>query len=249
MIFSTKNKYFLVFLILCTTVNNYAQLKMYGAWGTATTYSQQSQKMINSKNDFSLAGMQSTIGLEYQKKRISFIGALSFFPGTTMIRFSDTAMYGYTGAKVTRFDLGFTYNILKPYKKIVIKPFVMLGLQYAKKTAILWEGYMSVYGDDYYQTISPYSEGYDMTQIVPSLGIRSGVKLSKMFEIGLNIQGVYASKTYQKIIFYYTYRSDPTERRAVFDSKGTGIFSSIYLSLDLSKIENLSTYKRKKTQY
>lgn len=249
MIFLTKTKHFLVFLMLCTTINNYAQVKLYGAWGTATTLSQQSQKMIYSKNDLSLAGMQSTIGLEYQKKRISFITSLSFFPGATAMRLSDTHMIGYIGADITRFDLGCSYNILKSHKKIFLKPFAMIGIQHAKKTADLWREQVRIYGPDYYQTSLPDSEGYDTTQIVPSLGIRTGVKLTKMIDIGLNIQGVYASKTYQKIIFYYTYRNDPTERTAVFDSKGTGIFSSIFLSIDLSKIENLSNYKREKKQY
>jgi len=237
MIYSIKIKFYVLFLlIIVLPCASSAQMQVFGGWGTATGYTQQSQKMIYSKNDLSLSSMQNYFGLEYQKKRMSFIGAFSFFKGTTMMRISRDHRDGYNGADVTRFDLGCTYNILKMHKKIFIKPFVMLGVQYSKETAVLWGEAVRIFGPDYYQAEIPYSEGYDTTQIVPSLGVRTGVKLYKRLSIGLNIQGVYAFKTYQKIFFNYTYKNDPTVRTAVFDSRGTGLFSTLFLSFDVSNL-------------
>jgi len=229
-------KFYLIVIVLTNTMISYGQVKIYGGWGTATGYTQQSRKMIYSKNDLSLSGMQSHFGLEYQKNRLSYLGSISFYPGTTTMRLSNIYGSGYTGADITRFDLGCAYNVLKKHKKIYIKPFVMIGIQHSKKTFDLWREQVRIYGPDYYQTSLPDSEGYDITQIVPSLGVRAGIKISKRLDVGLNIQGVYAFKTYQKIIFYYTYKDDPTERTAVFDSRGTGIFSSVFLSFDISHL-------------
>jgi hypothetical protein len=235
--YSIKIKFYLLFIVIANSIsNNYGQVKMYGGWGTATGYTQQSLKMIHSKNDLSLSGMQSHFGLEFQKKRMSFLGSFSFYPGTTIMRISDIHREGYTGANITRFDLGCAYNILSNQKKIFIKPFLMIGLQNSKKTADLFRQAVRIFGPDYYQTRLPDSEGNNITQIVPSLGVRMGIKISKRVDIGLNIQGVYAFKTYQKIIFYYTYRNDSTERRAVFDSRGSGVFSSIFLSFNISNL-------------
>jgi len=237
MISSIKIKFHILFLILQSALmSTYAQTKVYGGLGTATVYTQQSQKMIASKNDLSLAGMQWHIGIEHQKKRSSFMGSFSFYSGLTMIRVSDTYREGFYGSTITRFDLGYTYNILKINRKIFIKPFVMLGIQQSKKTNDFL-GYRTeiLRGSNYFQIATPSLEVFKTTQIIPSLGVRAGIKISKKVAIGLNIQGVYAFKTYQKIIFEYTYKDDPTPRKAVFDSKGTGLFSSIFVSFDIPK--------------
>ncbi len=208
---------------------------IYVGYGTATLLTNQSVRLLNAKNDFSLSDMQRVIGFEYRHKQMCYLFSLSAFNAGTTMRLSSIHKNGFAGSHVRRVDIGVGYNLFKPHKKLFIKPFVMLGLQTSRRFGDIASGYLKVMGPDYFE-INATSEGIDMKQLVPSLGVRMGVKIKKQIQVGLCFQGVYGFKTFQRIFFDYTYKDDPfTERRAVFDTRGTGLYSSLFIGIDLWK--------------
>ncbi len=222
-------------LLLLITYYGHAQTLFVG-YGTATLLTNQSERLVNSKDNFSLSSMQYIIGFEYKHKRLSFLGSLSAFDASTLMRINKYHREGFAGIHVRRTDIGVGYRLLKPTKKLFLKPFVMIGIQETRYFGDLWGEQVRINGPDYFINKIPTSEGYNISQVVPSAGVRFGVKIKKRVQVGLCFQGVYGFRTFQRINFYYTYKGDPnTPRRAVFESRGTGLFSSLFLGVDLWK--------------
>lgn len=111
------------------------------------------------------------------------------------------------------------------------------GLQFAKYEADIWGEQVHIYGPDYYQTAYPTSQGRSNFQVVPGLGLRMGIKFLRRMEFGVCIQGVYGYKKFQELTFKYTYRDELNERTAIFESNGTGLYSSLFLGVNLKKLE------------
>ncbi len=228
--------YVTLFLITIKT-NCISQVKFNIGWGSVTAYTQQSVKLINGKNDLSFSGPQWVFGIEYQRKRISFFGSYSQYDGATTMRISRISKIGFMGSALRRYDIGINYNLLKPHKRFFVKPILAIGLQKSQYRSDLWGEQLNINGPEYYQNKPATSEHSEFTQLVPSLGIQGGIKIAKRIEVGLRMQAVYGFRTYQKITLHYTYKDDPlTDRVAIFDSRGTGIFSSLYLAINLSKL-------------
>ena len=230
-------KLILAYLILFTfSVQRSQSQTLFLGWGPVHSHTKQTQRLVNGKDAWSYGYTQIPIGVEYPLNRFSALLSLSTFNVLTDMRVGYRYYAGYAGTKITRVDLGVTYNIFKPNKLLFIKPFMAIGLQFAKYQADIWGEQVRVYGPDYFQTDYPTSHGHSNFQVVPSLGIKMGIKFLKRMEFGVCIQGVYGYKQFQELTFKYTYKDDPlTERVAKFVSNGTGLYSSFFLGVNFKK--------------
>jgi hypothetical protein len=173
-----------------------------------------------------------------RNKKYSFIASYSRFNGCTLIYFEPEGWIGTDGTpvmaygmcggvKIHRFDVGVFYNVLHKRRKFYLKPGISLGLQISKKTgAEFWDSGEPVNGPHYFQLEPMRAEPMNTTQIVPSLGFRTGFVFWKRLDIGMGFQGVYAFRPYQKMYLKYQYKGvvQPT---AEYESTGTGLFVTL----------------------
>lgn len=61
---------------------------------------------MNSKDAFFYGYTQKVIGFEYPYKNFSGLFSISNYPASTLIRVNADYLVGFTGAKITRVDLG-----------------------------------------------------------------------------------------------------------------------------------------------
>jgi hypothetical protein len=170
-----------------------------------------------------------------KNKRYSVILSYARFDGCTSIDFEPggwvttggtiSAIGFCSGLKVHRLDIGVLYNLFKKNKKFYLKPCAILGVQKSNKTA--WEFWPeSINGPNYFELEPMSAEAMNTTQIVPSIGVRTGFVFWKRLDVGLGFQGVYGFKPYQKMYLKYQYKGvvQPT---AEYESTGTGLFVTL----------------------
>lgn len=224
-------------LFVSFTASKSVAQSVFIGWGPVHSHTKQAERLVNGKDAFFYGYTQKLVGFEYPYKNFSGLFSISNYPVSTLIRVKADEYSGYVGTRITRLDLGVSYNVIKPNKLLFIKPFVAAGLQFAKYEADIWGEQVHIYGPDYFQTEYPTSQGRSNFQVVPGLGVRMGIKFLKRMEFGVCIQGVYGYKRFQELTFKYNYRDELTERTAKFESNGTGLYSCFFLGVNLKKRE------------
>ena len=191
-----------------------------------------------------------TVSFSYEHfikhKKYSFVVAYMKFNGCTLIYFEpggwvagggNALAKGFChGVKLHRFDLAYSYLVTKKSKKFYFKPFVGAGLQLSRKTG--WEfglPGLPIDGPHYFELEPMSAEPMNTTQIVPSLGFRTGFVFWKRLDIGLGVQGVYAFKPYQKMYLKYQYKGE-VQPMAEYESTGTGLFVTLGVGYRFAKL-------------
>ncbi|MFZ4474119.1 MAG: hypothetical protein ACOYPR_02935 [Saprospiraceae bacterium] len=196
-------------------------------------------------------GTDNAVSFSYEhfikNKRYSIFSSYIKFNGCTLIYFepngwiarSGTAISGYGfcgGVKIHRFDIGITYNLFKQHKKIFLKPCAFLGIQKSITTGVtFWRDGEPVNGPNYFELEPMNAESRNTTQLVPSIGFRTGFVFWKRLEIGLGFQAVHAFKSYQVQTLNYQYKGvvQPT---AIYKATGTGLFVSLGIGYRFAKL-------------
>lgn len=97
-----------------------------------------------------------------------------------------------------------------------------------------WNNGEPVNGPNYFELEPMSAEPMNTTQIVPSIGFRTGFVFWKRLDIGLGIQGVYAFKPYQKMYLKYQYKG-VVQPMAEYESTGTGLFVTFGIGYRFAK--------------
>jgi hypothetical protein len=231
------NKVIYIFIPFLLNITQ-AQTISIGA-GQAHQLTEQSERLVNGKNVIQYSGIYKLLKLSYPINNYDLILEMSNFKGITgfSIGGANNFTFGFTGTKINKITLGASIHLLKRSKKNYLKPHFLISAQNNKKIADLWGDQININGPDYFQIGTPYSIGKNCNSIVYALGFEIGRRIyNSRFKIGLKIDGTIGTKSYQKIIFNYTYRNEPNiKRRAIFESKGTGIFGLFVLQYDLKR--------------
>lgn len=207
-------------------------------FGPIYTLTNQSVRMINSKEDFQNTDYHFVFSYEqYLKtKKISIIAQFSQYEGHTWIKFNKgsviapdgfpTLGVGYSGVNNSRMDILFSYNLINPCKYFYLKPTLGIGLQTSRGNGSEYGAFERQNGPDYVELEPITASTMNVTQIVPILGIKTGFTVFQNLEIFLSINCLYGFKSFQKMYFKYTYKGvqQPT---AIFEARGTGIYTSI----------------------
>jgi hypothetical protein len=201
--------------------------------------------IVNGESFFENTTYLSGISYEHflPKSKFSIISSYVQFDGYTFIDFQDGGVIsdlgsiigatGFNGTKISKFELGTSYNLIKAKKKFYFSPFLLMGIQITKKNG--FEIYdIPANGPDYVQTAPKIAEPLNTTQLTPSLGLKTGFVFWKRLDIGLSVQGVYAAKPYQKLYFDYSYKGVP-QPTGIFSSSGTGLFYTIGIGYRFTK--------------
>lgn len=195
-------------------------------------------------------GTDNSFSLSYEQfiknKKISISATYSKFNGCTLIHFEpggwiagggDGLAKGFChGVKIHRFDLGLSYLLTQKTKKFYLRPFVGAGLQLSRKTGVdFWRDGLPINGPSYFELEPMWAEWKNNTQIVPSLGFRTGFVFWKRLDIGLGFQGVYAFKPYQKLYLRYQYKG-VEQPLAEYETTGTGLFVTLGVGYRFAKL-------------
>jgi hypothetical protein len=203
--------------------------------------------VINGRNGDQ--GTDNSFSFTYEhfikNRKYSIVTSYSKFKGCTLIYFEpggwiagggDAMAKGFCdGVKIHRFDLGFSYLLTKKTEKFYFKPFVGAGLQLSRKTGVdFWRDGLPINGPHYFELEPMRAKPMNTTQIVPSLGFRTGFVFWKRLDIGLGFQGVYAFKPYQKLYLKYQYKG-VVQPMAEYESTGTGLFVTLGIGYRFAK--------------
>jgi len=218
-------------------------------YGTIHTHTNQKVKMVSSEEAFQHTDEQFTITYEHQIKntRFSIFGAYSAFDGHTWIKFREGSVIafggfpilgvGFSGVNITKYEIGGSYSCFNLNKSIFLRPFFSLGIQLSHKNEWeFWNDIQPINGPDYQELQPILIDSYNTTQIVPALGIKTGVMLWKRIELGLTVQGVLGFKSFQNMYFKYSYNGIPQET-AVFEANGTGIYTALSIGYRFVKVK------------
>lgn len=215
-------------------------------YGPIYTVTNQRVKMINGRNDFQNTDDQFILSYEHflRQNKVSFLGILSYFKGHTWIRFPEgsviapdgfpTIGVGYNGVNVYRIDLGAAYNLIDINRNFYLKPLLAIGAQISMTNGYEYGAFERQNGPDYVELEPISATTSNTTQIVPSVGLKTGFVLWKRIDVGLTFQGVMGFKPYQTMYFKYAYKGVPQET-AIFDAKGTGLFCSLNVGYLIKK--------------
>ncbi len=215
--------------LVCQTLNI--------GFGPIYTLTNQSARMINSKEDFQNTDYHFVCSYEQylKSKKLSIIAQFSKYEGHTWIKFSKgsviapdgfpTLGVGYSGVNNSRIDLLFSYNLINYHKYFFLKPTLGIGLQISKENGSEYGAFERQNGPDYVELEPISATTNKVTQIVPLLGFKTGFALFQKLEISLSINGLYGFKSFQKMYFKYAYKGiiQPT---AIFEASGTGLYTS-----------------------
>ncbi|HRO09099.1 MAG TPA: hypothetical protein PK047_09545 [Saprospiraceae bacterium] len=219
--------------ILCNIANTQS---ISIGYGPIFTHTNQKVKMVNSEEDFQNTDDQLLINYEHfiKNTKFSVLGCYSSFNGHTWIKFREgsviapdgfpTIGVGYSGVKISRFELGTYYSIFSK-KAFYLKPLITIGLQLSTPDNTEYGAFERQNGPEYFELEPISAKQFNTTQVVPSLGLKTGITLWKHIDLGLTIQGVLGFKSFQNMYFKYTYKGVPQET-AVFEAKGTGIYTA-----------------------
>jgi hypothetical protein len=208
-------------------------------YGPIYTHTNQKVKMVNSKEDFQNTDDQFDISYEHfiKNSRFSILASYSTFDGYTWIKFREGSVIapdgfpvigdGFSGTTLHRFDFGISYNLIPEKYKFYLKPLILFGIQKSiPKDVEIYSELFKVDGPEYFELEPISAEQFNTTQIVPSIGFKTGVVLWKRIELGLTVQGVLGFKSYQNMYFKYSYKGVPQET-AIFEANGTGVYTAL----------------------
>ncbi|MEO0273387.1 MAG: hypothetical protein ABIM30_09975 [candidate division WOR-3 bacterium] len=205
--------------------------------------------IINGRNGSDGTDNSFSLGYEHflKNKKLSVVCTYSKFNGCTLIYFEPNGWIGRDGTpieasgfchgvKVHRFDVGLSYNLLKHNKKLYFKANTSIGIQMSRKTGVeIWNDAEPVNGPNYFELGPISAEPMNTTQIVPSLGFRTGFVFWKRLDLGLGVQGVYAFRAYQKMYLEYQYKG-VVQPMAEYESTGTGLFVTLGIGYRFAKL-------------
>ncbi|HMT53923.1 MAG TPA: hypothetical protein PKD16_14125 [Saprospiraceae bacterium] len=240
-----KFQIFTFFIVFFYNIVNAQSISI--GFGPVFTHTNQKVKLVNSQEDFQNTDYQFVINYEHFLKntRYSFFGTFSKFDGYTWIKFREgsviapdgfpTLGVGFSGVNITKFELGGVYNCFDLKKWYFFKPFISLGLQFSNINEWeFWADLEPIDGPEYVELEPVLIESNKTTQIVPSIGLKTGVVLWNRIELGLTVQGVLGFKSYQNMYFKYSYKGVPQET-AVFEANGTGIYTALSIGYRFAK--------------
>jgi hypothetical protein len=225
------------FIVILCNIANTQSISI--GYGPIFTHTNQKVKMVNSEEDFQNTDYQFSINYEHfiKNSKFSVLGSYSSFDGHTWIKFREgsviapdgfpTLGVGYSGTSLIRIDFGIACNLISSKYSFFLKPLLLIGLQKStQKEVDIYSEIFEIYGPEYVQNELVSAEQFNTTQIVPSLGFKTGVVLWKRIELGLTVQGVLGFKSFQNMYFKYSYKGVPQET-AVFEANGTGIYTAL----------------------
>ena len=204
--------------------------------------------VVNGRDNFE--NTSTTLSFTYEHflkhKKYSLIASYMEFDGCTLVYFERGGWIagggialakGFCGGvDIHRFDLGFSYLITKSNKKFYFKPVIGAGLQLSRTTGTEFGlSGLPIDGPNYFELEPMSAEVMNTTQIVPSLGFRTGFVFWKRLDIGLGVQGVYAFKPYQKMYLKYQYKGTP-QPMAEYESTGTGLFVTLGIGYRFARL-------------
>lgn len=218
------------------------------AYGPAYTGTKQVVPIVNGvrggayDSDFS-----SSLTYEhfFNQRSISIFGSLNRFKGDTFIFFekggviengNELAAVGFSGVKISRFDIGMTYLLTNRKNKFYFKPFLAGGFQVSKKTGEeIYSEAAPIKGPNYFELEPISAVPLNTIQIVPSVGFRTGIVFWKRLDLGLTFQGVLGHKPYQKMYFKYEYKGVP-QKTGEFEANGTGLYVTLGVGYRFAKL-------------
>ncbi|MBK8622838.1 MAG: hypothetical protein IPN79_14055 [Saprospiraceae bacterium] len=215
-------------------------------YGPIFTHTNQKVKMVNSEEDFQNTDYQFLINYEHfiKNSKFSILGSYSSFDGHTWIKFREgsviapdgypTLGVGYSGVDINRIDLGMSYNLFQNHGKIFFKSFFTIGIQISKSDGSEYGAFERQNGPEYIELEPISAQTFNNSQIIPSIGFKTGIVLWKRIELGLTVQGVLGFKSYQNMYFKYSYKGVPQET-AVFEANGTGIYTALSIGYRIVK--------------
>jgi hypothetical protein len=204
-------------------------------------------QIVNSKTYFDATVLAPYISYEHfiQKKKISFFTSFCKFDGFSYVRFeyggyvdgngNPIDASGFSGIEIRRLDLGVKYNLMKKNRKFYFKPFIGIGLQHSLQKGNEIGNVIPINGPNYFQTEPIIATSLTNTQIVPSIGFRTGFIFWKRLVIDLGFQGVYGHKAYQKLTLKYEYKG-VVQKDGEFESNGTGLFVTLGIGYRFVKL-------------
>jgi hypothetical protein len=232
-----KIHYVLAIIILALSTYSKAQ-SVVVSFGPAFTKTNAKTLVVNGKEDFSNTDYFFLFSYEhFIASRYSLKASYSKYDGCTFINFEEggwiagggiSLAKGFCGGvDIKRFDLGLSYLLTRSDRKFYFRPFAGAGLQLSRTTGVEFGiAGLPIDGPDYFELEPMRAESMNTTQVVPSLGFRTGFLFWKRLDIGLGVQGVYAFKPYQKMYLKYQYKGTP-QPMAEYESTGTGIFVTL----------------------
>jgi hypothetical protein len=238
-------KFTLLLMVFCWK-NIYSQTISIG-YGPIFTHTNQKVKMIDSQEDFQNTDFQFSLNYEQpiKESKYSLVGAFSKFDGHTWIKFREGSVIapdgfpvigdGFSGTSLYRLDFGIDYNLISSKYNFYFKPIILIGWQKSfKKDVEIYSSLFKVDGPEYFELEPINAEQLNTSQLVPSLGFRTGFVAWKRIDLGFTIQGVYGHKSYQNMYFKYAYKGEPQET-AIFEANGTGIYTALSIGYQISK--------------
>lgn len=209
------------------------------AFGPIYTLTNQSTRMVNSCDDFQNTTAQIKMDYEhfFKRSKFSIFSSLSKFEGHTWIKFNKgsviakdgfpTLGVGFNGVDLFRFDFGINYNLFNRLKYYYLKPQMGIGIQKSIRNGDeIYSEIFEINGPDYHELDLITVQTYNSFQLIPIIGLTTGVLLWNKLDINFNFQGAIGFKAFQKMYFKYSYKGTPQET-AIFEGRGTGIYTSI----------------------
>jgi len=238
---------FTFFLIIAASNQAHAQ-SITASFVQVYTHTDAKVPVVNGGDNFENTSTTTMVTYEHflKNSKYSLHTSYSKYDGCTLVYFEPggwIAGGGYAlalgfcgGIKLHRFDLGISYLLTQKNKRFYFKPFVGAGLQRSKKTGWeFWREGLPINGPSYFELEPMSAEPMNTTQIVPSLGFRTGFVFWKRLDIGLGVQGVYAFKPYQKMYLKYQYKGE-VQPMAEYESTGTGLFVTLGVGYRFAKL-------------
>jgi hypothetical protein len=240
-------KYISLFVALFWSTNIKSQ-SIHLAFGPVFTKTDAVVAIVNGKEDFENTDYMVEFRYsQYLNNKYSINATYSKFKGCTFIFFEEGGYIncggeilakGFCdGVKIHRLGFDVSRQLSKHGKKYYFSPYGGLNIQISRKTGVEYWRYdgCPINGPNYFEEEPPIAEPLNTTQIVPSLGFRTGFLFWKRIDLGLGVQGVYAFKPYQKMYLKYQYKGTP-QPEAEYESTGTGVFVTIGVGYRFAKL-------------
>ena len=246
----TRLNRFVITFLCCWGIISINAQKLHTAYGPNYTLSKMKVPLVNGKDwldntDFSFK-FSLELPLKITKiKTTSIAFNYTQYDGATNIPFErgsvlDPAGFpiigvGFVGINAHNFTTSLKWDVFQPSSKYFISPYAGFGIQISK-----WNGWEywdtnNIIGPDYVQTSPIQVESLNTIQPIPTIGLKSGIVFWKRLELGLDVQGVYAFKSYQNMYLDYEYLGEP-QPTAVYETTGTGVFTAIFLGYRIKKL-------------
>lgn len=242
------NRY-IIFLLISVNIVNIKGQSLQMSFGPMFTSTNAVVPIVNGKSDFENTGYFFEYKYtHYLKNKLSLSLSFAKYKGCSFILFErggyisdcfgEVIAIGFCdGAKINRVTADVSYNLMNKRSKFYLAPDIGIGFQIAQTTGVeYWrDDGCPINGPNYFELEPMEAIPMNTTQIVPSLGFRTGFVFWKRLDIGLGVQGVYAFKPYQKMYLKYEYKGTP-QPMVEYESTGTGLFVTLGVGYRFAKL-------------